>query len=77
MNHLQNLAKFTTKEEGLKALKEAVDLRDKMGGAMYWNMMNDDCVEIANKLRRIEGVTTEEISGILGEGTHTKPYAGR
>lgn len=72
MNHLQNLTTFQTKEDGIKNLKEAVELRDKMGGAMYWNMMNDDCVEIANKVRRL-GAADSEISAILGEGTHVRP----
>lgn len=67
MNHLIN--NFTTIEEGISALKKAVDLRDQMGGAMYYNMLNDDCCEIARKLKSM-GANTAELSQILGEGTH-------
>lgn len=41
---------FSNKEDGLKKLKEAVELRNQMGGALYWNILNDDCMEIARKL---------------------------
>lgn len=41
---------FETVEDGLKKLEGAVSLRNKMGGALYWNILNDDCLEIARKL---------------------------
>ena len=55
---------FETKEQGLEKLKEAVAIRNKMGGALYWNIVNDDCLEIADKLFDI-GVTSLEIQQIL------------
>ena len=38
-----------TKENCLDALRKEVALRDKMGGALYWGVVNDDCREIADK----------------------------
>ncbi len=54
MNYLQNLANFTTVEDGEKNLAEAILQRNKMGGAMYYNILNDDCIEIAQKLERLK-----------------------
>lgn len=71
MNYLQQYADFTTNEEGIEKLKEAVKLRDQMGGAMYWNIMNEDCCEIADKLSRM-GADRDQISAILGVGTHSR-----
>lgn len=48
---------FDTIEEGMKKLKEGVAIRNSMGGALYWNILNDDCYEIADKLR---GMGAEE-----------------
>lgn len=55
---------FETKEQGLEKLKEAVSTRNKMGGALYWNIVNDDCLEIADKLFDM-GVPRSEIQEIL------------
>lgn len=55
---------FETKEQGLEKLKEAVALRNKMGGALYWNIVNDDCMKIANRLWGM-GATSSEIQAIL------------
>ncbi len=41
---------FSTKEEGLEKLKKAVRLRNSMSGALYWNIMNDDCLRMADQL---------------------------
>lgn len=38
-----------TEENCLDALRKEVALRDKMGGALYWNVVNDDCQQIADK----------------------------
>jgi len=54
MNNLDKFAEFTTVEEGENKLKEAYILRDKMGGALYWNIVNDDCKEIAQKLEELK-----------------------
>ena len=37
-----------TEENCLDALRDEVALRNKMGGALYWNIVNDDCQRIAN-----------------------------
>ncbi|MEE1302260.1 MAG: hypothetical protein UHD64_05690 [Bacteroidales bacterium] len=55
---------FETKEQGLEKLKETVSIRNKMGGALYWNIVNDVCLEIANKLFAM-GVPRSEIQEIL------------
>lgn len=55
---------FETKEEGLEKLKNAVNVRNQMGGALYWNICNDDCIDIANKLIEL-GVERSKIATIL------------
>ena len=37
-------------EEGFEKLKKAVSTRDQMGGAMYFNICEEDCLKIADKL---------------------------
>ena len=68
MNYLQQFAEFTTIEEGMQNLKKAVELRDKMGGALYYNIMNEDCCEIASIIVKMGG-QRDEIGKIFGEGT--------
>jgi len=53
MNFLQKHLEFDTVEEGEKKLADAIHLRDQMGGALYWNIMNDDCREISAKLEEL------------------------
>ena len=55
---------FETKEQGLEKLKEAVAMRNQMGGALYWNIVQDRCLEIADKLSDM-GVTSTELREIL------------
>lgn len=55
---------FSAKEEGLEKLKEAVRLRNQMGGALYWNILNDDCLRMADKLLGM-GVSRETLAGML------------
>ena len=50
MNYLGHLADFSTIEEGEAAIKEAIALRDKMGGALFWGAVNEDVEELKNKL---------------------------
>lgn len=57
-------ANFNDIETGLQKLKDAVSLRNKMGGALYYNILNDDCNEIADKLRTL-GADPDEIIAIL------------
>lgn len=55
---------FETVEEGMKKLKDGISIRDKMGGALYYNILNDDCYEIAQKLVSI-GVKQSEVFALL------------
>ncbi|HBJ2612319.1 TPA: hypothetical protein LA742_000736 [Clostridium botulinum] len=57
------------KEEALEQLKKSVSIRNQMGGAMYWNILNDECCEIANKCFLL-GVDRSEITPLLGEGNY-------
>lgn len=57
-------ATFETKEQGLEKLKETVAIRNQMGGALYWNIVNDQCLEIADKLSYM-GVSSAELREIL------------
>lgn len=62
MNMLSD--KFETVEEGIQKLKEGVALRNQMGGALYWNILNDDCEKIARKLWMM-GADYGEICNIM------------
>ena len=55
---------FETKEQGIEKLKEVVSIRNRMGGYLYWNIVNDDCMKIADKLYGM-GASSEEIREIL------------
>lgn len=55
---------FRTKEEGLKKLKEAVSKRNKICDASYFNLLNNDCKEIALRLNAL-GVEKEITANIL------------
>ena len=54
MAFLEHLIDFTTVEEGEQNLQKALKLRDLMGGALYYNVINDDCIEIERKLIKIK-----------------------
>lgn len=41
---------FEAIPEGVEKLKSAVSIRNQMGGVLYWNICNDDCLEMADKL---------------------------
>lgn len=56
---------FDTVEKGLENLKFVTSTRDQMGGALYWNILNDRCIKIADKLYSM-GASREQISAILG-----------
>lgn len=55
---------FETVEEGMKKLKNGISIRDKMGGALYYNILNDDCYEIAQKLVSM-GAKRSEVFALL------------
>lgn len=46
MDHLD----FETTEQGLELLKRTLATRNSIGGALYYNIVNDMCANIANKL---------------------------
>ena len=56
---------FTTIEKGIEELKRAVDLRNSMGGAMYYNMLNEDVLRIADKLIGM-GADKSQLEDIMG-----------
>ena len=66
MNYTKPLSETETIEDGIARLKETVKIRDSMGGAMYFNILNDDCCELASQLVR-RGANREEIHDILGK----------
>lgn len=55
---------FDTVDVGLEKLRGAVKLRNEMGGALYWNIVNDDCLEMASRLLDM-GVEKDVLEGIL------------
>lgn len=56
---------FTTIEKGIEELKRAVDLRNSMGGAMYYNILNEDVLRIADKLIGM-GAEKSQLESIMG-----------
>lgn len=60
----------STPEQALDELRQRVQLRDKMGGNLHWNVLNDECCQIANKCAEL-GCDRETIESILGPGTFT------
>lgn len=54
---------FKTPEEGIQKLKSAVNIRNQMGGAMYWQICEDDCLKLADKLS-VSGVDKKLIASI-------------
>lgn len=58
-----------SKEEALEQLKKSVEIRNQMGGALYWNILNDECCEMANKCLAL-GIDRSKISFLLGEGNY-------
>jgi len=56
---------FTTIEEGFEKLKSAVSTRDNMGGALYFNVCEENCLKIANRLVSI-GADKNTIAKIGG-----------
>lgn len=71
MSNMENGAKTLTKESALKDLKEKVSLRDQMCGALYYNILNDECCQLADRCIQL-GCNGDEVESILGEGTFTR-----
>ncbi len=55
-------------ETFLNELKGKVEIRDKMGGALYYNILNDECCQLANKCLSL-GCDKNQISEMLGHGS--------
>lgn len=66
---IDEATKLSDPEKLINELKNHVRVRDQVGGALYWNVLNDECVRIANKCLSL-GANREEISNILGFGAH-------
>lgn len=56
---------FDTIEIGIERLKDAVSLKEQMCGNLYYNILEDNCCTIANKLLAM-GANRDEISKIMG-----------
>lgn len=56
---------FSNPEEGLEKLKIAVSIRNKMGGALYFGICEDDCLRLADRLSAA-GVNRQIIADIGG-----------
>ena len=63
MSNYINVDNINNKEDLLKKLKEAIGIRNQMGGALYWNILNDDCIEITRKCISL-GCSYEEVNSI-------------
>jgi hypothetical protein len=38
-----------------KELAKTMQLRDKMCGGMFWNILNDDCILLMNRINKLKG----------------------
>lgn len=56
---------FTSVDEGIQKLKKAVNMRDQMSGAMYFQMCGEDCLCLADELSAL-GVDKNVIASIGG-----------
>jgi len=70
MNLSTDLLIFDTIEEGQRNLDKACEIRNMMGGALYWSIADDDCTEISNKLNELN-IKLQKIKNIL-ENTSVK-----
>jgi hypothetical protein len=60
-----------TADQALDKLRQKVSLRDQMSGDLYYNILNGECCELANKCLKL-GCDTTEIESILGQGTFVR-----
>jgi hypothetical protein len=65
---MKNESTAITPEQALEELRQKVNIRDQMGGALYYNILNDECCQYANKCVSL-GCDKAEIEKILGSGT--------
>jgi hypothetical protein len=67
MNFAEDITREDTYHTGLVKLKDAVRLRERMCGDLYWNALNEDCCKLANKLVLMQDSDKQEIAQILGK----------
>jgi len=67
MLSIEQARKLETKEELLAELNEHIRVRNQMGGALYWGILNDECAEIATKCVEL-GTDRQKIEEILIRG---------
>jgi len=65
MNYTQDLKEEESIEQGIERLKKTIEIRDNMGGSMYFNIMNDDCCQLASQLVR-RGADRKQIHDLIG-----------
>lgn len=56
---------FSSEKKGIEKLKKAVNIRNQMGGALYYNACEEDCLRLADKLSAV-GVDKKLIASIGG-----------
>lgn len=56
---------FTDINQGMEKLRKNIAIRDEMGGAMYRQICEDDCLRLANKLSAA-GADKKAIAAIGG-----------
>ncbi len=56
------------KDNLIKALKDRVSMRNKMCGNLWYNILNDECCQIANRCLEL-GADKSELDLILGQDT--------
>jgi hypothetical protein len=59
---------LNSQDQALEELKKKVNIRNQMGGALYYNILNDECCQLANKCTEL-GCDRKQIESILGQGT--------
>ena len=64
MLSIEQARKLETKEELIAELKDHIKIRNQMNGVLYWNIVNDECLEIAKKCLGL-GADRQEIRNIF------------
>ncbi len=57
----------TDKDFLLRELSRFIALRNQMGGALYWNVIKDDCIKLCQKCSEL-GVAWSDIVTIMESG---------
>lgn len=64
-----NVNECTDTAELWKALESAVHTRNQMGGAMWWNVLNDEACAIGRRLLEL-GEDRAKIGEVIGAGNY-------